>query len=62
MTIPDKQTYPRTGDKEIIYLKDVITNPNIAVGDYTMYNDFVNDPTLFEKSNVLVSGKYLQSQ
>ena len=23
------------------------------MGDYTMYNDFVNDPTLFEKNNVL---------
>lgn len=53
MTIPDKQIYPRTGDKQTIYLKKVITNPNIKVGDYTMYNDFVNDPTLFEKNNVL---------
>ena len=53
MTIPVKQIYPRTGDKETIYLKHVITNPNIPVGDFTMYNDFVNDPTLFEKNNVL---------
>ena len=53
MTIPGKQIYPRTGDKETIYLKHVITNPNITVGDFTMYNDFVNDPTLFEKNNVL---------
>lgn len=53
MTIPVKQIYPRTGDKETIYLKHVITNPNIMVGDFTMYNDFVNDPTLFEKNNVL---------
>lgn len=53
MTIPVKQIYPRTGDKETIYLKHVITNPNITVGDFTMYNDFVNDPTLFEKNNVL---------
>lgn len=53
MTIPEKKVYPRTGDKETIYLKNVITNPNIIVGDYTMYNDFVNDPTLFEKNNVL---------
>lgn len=44
MTIPVKQIYPRTGDKETIYLKHVITNPNIMVGDFTMYNDFVNDP------------------
>ena len=53
MTIPVKQLYPRTGDKETIYLKHVITNPNITVGDVTMYNDFVNDPMLFEKNNVL---------
>ena len=53
MTIPVKQIYPRTGDKETIYLKHVITNPNITVGDFTMYNDFVNDPTLFENNNVI---------
>ncbi len=45
--------YPRTGDLQTIYLKDVITNPNIIVGDYTMYNDFRDDPTLFEQNNVL---------
>ncbi len=35
MAIPDKR-YPRTGDKQTIYLKNVITNPNIMVGEYTM--------------------------
>lgn len=53
MTIPENQIYPRTGDRQTIYLKNVITNPNITVGDYTMYNDFVRDPTLFEQNNVL---------
>ena len=53
MTIPENKIYPRTGDKETIYLKNVIKNPNILVGEYTMYNDFVNDPTQFEKNNVL---------
>ncbi len=53
MSIPEKRIYPRTGDKQTIYLKEVIINPNIIVGDYTMYNDFVNDPTKFEKNNVL---------
>ena len=48
-----KKVYPRTGDKETIYLKSTITDPNIIVGDYTMYNDFVNDPTKFENNNVL---------
>lgn len=45
--------YPRTGDYQTVYLNQVVTNPNIIVGDYTMYNDFVNDPTEFEKNNVL---------
>lgn len=53
MAISGIKIYPRTEDKETIYLKNVITNPNIIVGDHTMYNDFVNDPTLFEKNNVL---------
>lgn len=53
MTIPENMLYPRTGDKETIYLKHVIKNPHITVGDFTMYNDFVNEPALFEKNNVL---------
>lgn len=48
-----KKIYSRTGDHQTVYLKDVITNPNIEVGEYTMYNDFVNDPREFEKNNVL---------
>ena len=41
MTIPDiNKIYPRTNDKQIVYLKNVITNPNIQVGEYTIYNDF----------------------
>ena len=47
------KTYPRTNDSQTIYLNTVIRNPNITVGDYTIYNNFVNDPTLFEKNNVL---------
>lgn len=49
----NKIIYPRTSDKQTVYLKNVISNPNIEVGDYTMYNDFVHDPTDFEKNNVL---------
>lgn len=45
--------YPRTGDRQIVYLRDVITSPNIEVGEYTIYNDFVHDPRDFEKNNVL---------
>lgn len=47
------KVYPRTGDMQTVYLKNVVTNPNIEVGEYTMYNDFVNDPANFEKNNVL---------
>lgn len=53
MTISEKKIYPRTGDNQTVYLKNVITNPNIIVGDYTMYNDFVKDPREFQKNNVL---------
>lgn len=45
--------YPRTGDRETVYLKNVIDNPNIQIGDYTIYNDFVHDPREFLKNNVL---------
>lgn len=53
MSIPAKKIYPRTGDRQTVYLDAVIKNPNISVGAYTMYNDFVNDPVDFEKNNVL---------
>lgn len=45
--------YPRTGDTQTIYLKSIITRPTIEAGDFTIYNDFVNDPRDFEKNNVL---------
>lgn len=47
---PDK-IYPIESDKNICYLKNVITNPNIEVGDFTFYHD-VNNPLNFEQ-NVL---------
>lgn len=53
MSILAEKIYPRTGDKQTVYLKAVITNPNILIGEYTMYNDFVNNPVDFEKNNVL---------
>ena len=53
MTISEKTIFPRTGDTQTVYLKNVITDANIEVGDYTMYNDFVNDPKDFQKNNVL---------
>ena len=52
MAMTDK-IYPRTGDRETVYLKNVIDNPNIQIGDYTIYNDFVHDLREFQKNNVL---------
>lgn len=45
--------YPRTNDHETVYLRNVIKNLNIRVGDFTIYNDFIYDPRQFEKNNVL---------
>ena len=53
MAIPEQSIFPRSNDATTVYLKNVVTNPNIIVGDYTMYNDFVSDPTQFERNNVL---------
>lgn len=54
MTIPDsKKIYPRSEDKQIVYLKNVVKDPSIIIGDFTFYHDFVNDPRDFEKNNVL---------
>lgn len=47
------RVYLRPHDGQTVYLKDVITGPNIEVGEYTIYNDFVRDPRDFEKNNVL---------
>lgn len=53
MAIPEKKIYPRSHDTQTVYLDAVITRPNINVGEYTIYNDFVNDPRNFERNNVL---------
>ncbi|MGD9639271.1 MAG: CatB-related O-acetyltransferase [Alphaproteobacteria bacterium] len=60
--------YPRLNDENTVYLKSVISNPNILVGEYTFYHDFINNPKDFEKNNVfyqypinndkLIIGKY----
>ncbi len=53
MTISEKKIYPRKGDPQTVYLANVITDPAITVGAYTMYNDLVDDPRDFQKNNVL---------
>lgn len=48
---PDK-VYPRPEDKNTCYLRNIVKDPNIIIGDFTFYNDF-NNPEEFEKNNVL---------
>ena len=36
MTISENKIYPRTGDTQTVYLKNVITSDRIKIGDYTM--------------------------
>ncbi|MEM1357947.1 MAG: CatB-related O-acetyltransferase [Bacteroidota bacterium] len=41
MDIPDKnQKFPLGAYDRLCFLKNIITNPNISVGDYTYYDDF----------------------
>lgn len=50
--IPDPQAIFPNEYKTSCFVKNVITAPNIQIGDYTYYDDPV-DPTGFEKNNVL---------
>jgi virginiamycin A acetyltransferase len=50
MNIPDKnRKYPLENYDRLCFLKNIITNPNIIVGDYTYYDDFENVEN-FEKN------------
>jgi len=50
MNGPDKNTiYPLEHYKHLCFLKNIIKNPNIIVGDYTYYDDF-EDVHNFEKN------------
>ncbi len=51
--IPQWKIYPRSQGHSTVYLKNVVTDPSIQVGEYTIYDDFVNDPRDFERNNVL---------
>jgi virginiamycin A acetyltransferase len=49
-TGPDKnEKYPLNGQKRLCFLKNIIINPNIVVGDYTYYDDY-EDALNFEKN------------
>lgn len=50
MTGPNPaQTFPLQGYDRLCFLKNIIANPNIIVGDYTYYDDF-EDVHNFEKN------------
>ncbi len=51
--IPNWKIYPRSQGHSTVYLKNVVKDPAIEVGEYTIYDDFVNDPRDFERNNVL---------
>lgn len=51
--IPQWKIYPRSQGHSTVYLQNVVTAPSIRVGDYTIYDDFVNDPRDFQRNNVL---------
>ena len=38
-----KKIYQWTLDKQTVYLKSVVSNPNIEVGDYTMRNEIITE-------------------
>lgn len=41
MTAPDKNShFPLEGYNRLCFLKNIVKNPNIIVGDYTYYDDF----------------------
>ncbi len=43
MTAPDKdQKFPLANYNRLCFLKNIVQNPNIIVGDYTYYDDFEN--------------------
>jgi len=58
---PDPNTkYPIAGITRTVYLKNIITNPQIIIGDYTYYDDPV-DVYNFEK-NVLYLFDFIQDK
>ncbi|MBC6698526.1 CatB-related O-acetyltransferase [Hymenobacter sp. BT190] len=55
---PDPTTlYPLPHHRKLVFLKNLITRPNIIVGDYTYYDD-LEDPANFER-NVLYHFDFL---
>ena len=46
--------HPIPGQERVVFLRPLITSPNIEVGDFTYYDD-PDDPTAFETNAVLYS-------
>ena len=44
-----KPIYPNAKFKSFCYIKSMVTNPNIIVGDYSYYDDSEDGPESFEK-------------
>lgn len=66
---PDPNTtFPLPGSDRVCFLKNIVTNPNIIVGDYTYYDDPVdvhrfNDNVLYHFDFIgdkLIIGKFCQ--
>ena len=51
--IPSWKIYPRSQGHSTVYLKNVVSDPTIEVGDFTVYDDFFHDPRDFQRNNVL---------
>jgi len=50
---PDPMTlHPVASTKRVVFLKPLVTHPNVEVGDYTYYDD-PDDPEAFERDAVL---------
>lgn len=52
MMIPDPNIIFPNEYHTSCFIKNVVTAPNILIGDYTYYDD-PDDPTRFEQNNVL---------
>ena len=49
----NNKIYPRSGYNRTVYLSTVVKDPFIEIGDYTIYNDFRDNPLDFQKNNVV---------
>ena len=46
--------------KTTCFIKNVVTAPNVSIGDYTYYDD-TEQPTEFEKNNIRLPADLFQS-